>query len=93
MTTGWWDIFAIRGPYIPKYRVGGNSHIRDILYFFRKDAVDLLFVPGRDPPAATWPARTQHMAAQQHTQPTAARMKPPARHHEKRTTTIAGLAL
>ena len=44
-------------------------------------------------PAATWPARTQHMTAQQHTQPTAARMKPTARHHEYRTTATAGLAL
>ena len=57
-----------RGPHIPKYRVSGNSHLRDILCFFlRKDAV-YLFMPGRDPPAATWPARTQHMTAQQHTQ-------------------------
>ena len=25
-----WDIFGIRGPHIPKYRVGGNSHLRQI---------------------------------------------------------------
>ena len=33
-------------------------------------------------PAATWPARTKQMTALQHTQPTAARMKSTARHHQ-----------
>ena len=56
--------------YIPKYRVG-HLGIPTFAIFcdfvWRKDAVYLLFVPGRDPPAATWPAHTQHMTAQQHT--------------------------
>ena len=30
-TAGCWDIFAICGPHIPKYRVSENSHLRDIL--------------------------------------------------------------
>ena len=61
---------------------------------FLEERCDLLVVRvGRDPPTATWPAPTQHMTAQQHTQPTAACMKPPARHHEQRTTAIAVLAL
>ena len=75
-------------------RVGFPASAIFFVLFWKIDAVNFFFATrGRDPPAATWTAKTQHMTGQQPTQPTAARMKPPARHHEKRTTATAGLAL
>ena len=68
--------------------------IRAIYYWYNTRSSGRIIWRLAATPAATWPARTQHNVYDSptaHTQPTAARMKPTARHHEYRLTATAGL--
>ena len=83
MIPGCWDIFALH-ILVSKYRVGGNSHLRDILCFFFGERCGLLVARAWEKPTCSPMASTHtaHDCPTAHTQPTAARMKPQAQHHE-----------